>query len=564
MKHTIYFCYRNVHSFTIMKKSFIKTFTKPSTLLFFILIVVLFIYLYLIVQPILHDGLFITHDDVQVVRTQAMFNELKSGQFPVRYIGEFGNKGGYMLFNYYSPFIYYLGAFFHFIGLPVIKAVKLVFITSLFTGILSAFLLGVHVTKQRTLAVVSSLLFLSAPYYLYNAYHRGALAEHFGFSLLPLVILLFLQLKKSTSTIWPILASFVFGLLVITHILTAMACAVIILFFYISDRSLQIKDYIRACATGISGLCLAAFFFLPGLLEKQFIIYDQTNMALTGYITTSITPLQLFFSSETKPILGLVLSFSLLLFFILQNRKELQHYFFIPVVTIILLFLVSPLSDGIWQELSVIRLFQFKYRLLTVLTTVGLLSTLILLQHIKNKIYQSILIIVIIATTVLQSKPFYTPVGYNMSGVFNVEGPCTSSSWDNEHLGIWTKECIPKTDDYNVVNDDHTTIEIKNVQENNTRDYVFTITNSEGTLVLNKYFFPGWTATDQNNRQLIITPQNTYGRMQIEIPADTTEIRVNFQDTLVRKISNYLSLLSIIIWFIYLGKWISKVKLRRQ
>lgn len=523
------------------------------------------VYFFLIIKPIFHDGIFITHDDVQIVRTQALYNELLLGQFPVRQITEFGNKGGYMLFNFYSPFIYYLGAFFHFMGLPIIKATKLIFITSFLVGCCGAAILAWVTTKKYLLSVVGTFLFISAPYYLYNAYHRGALAEHFGFSLLPWMLVLFLQLKKSSHIIWILLSSLCFGLLIFTHILTAMSCVGIICLMYFFDTHLKKADYIRLFITFLFGLCLSATFFLPGLLEKKYIIYDQTNMAKTGYLTTSISPLKLVMQSEVQPLLGLALSISLVIFLIVNTKKKLLSFSYVTLIALTLLFLISPVSDIVWGNFSIIRLFQFKYRLLTVFTVIGVFSTVLLLKAIKNKKYQYFISFSIICIAVWQSTAFYKPVGYNLSGIFNVEGPCTSSSWDNEHLGIWTKECLEKTNDYKVIDKLNTTVPI--IRENinkNQREFLFETDKLAGTITLNKYYFPGWVAYDQDDTRLQVEPFSDTGVIKIDVPENTTQVRVLFQNTPVRTVANYISVISIGIWLIILFKVLFMVLPRKH
>src|SRR5688500_13995787 len=97
--------------------------------------------LFFVTQPIFHDGLFQTMDDIQVVRIEQMYKELKSGQFPVRITSELGNGAGYMLFNYYSPLVYYIGAIFHALGFTLVISTKLVFLLGFLIAWLGIYLL---------------------------------------------------------------------------------------------------------------------------------------------------------------------------------------------------------------------------------------------------------------------------------------------------------------------------------------------------------------------------------------------------------------------------------------
>lgn len=146
------------------------------------------------VWPFFHDGFFPTMDDVQVVRIDEMSRELASGQFPVRYVDNLGNGGGYMLFHFYAPFVYYLGAFYHILGFPLVAATKLVFLTGYFIGTLGIIVLLKRYTDWVTTAI-GAVLFLTSTYLAYDVYTRGALAEFFALCLLPWLFWSFLRLK---------------------------------------------------------------------------------------------------------------------------------------------------------------------------------------------------------------------------------------------------------------------------------------------------------------------------------------------------------------------------------
>lgn len=69
-----------------------------------LVVIVIGLALFWLNLPTLHDGLFHVYDNVQVTRIQAMYSELQSGQFPVRYIDSFGHGGGTCCSNIILPY----------------------------------------------------------------------------------------------------------------------------------------------------------------------------------------------------------------------------------------------------------------------------------------------------------------------------------------------------------------------------------------------------------------------------------------------------------------------------
>ena len=68
------------------------------------------IILFISVKPLLHPGLFPTIDNISVVRLQAMADEMRMNRFPLRHVAQLGKGHGYMLYGYYAPLPFYVGA----------------------------------------------------------------------------------------------------------------------------------------------------------------------------------------------------------------------------------------------------------------------------------------------------------------------------------------------------------------------------------------------------------------------------------------------------------------------
>src|SRR3990167_8659822 len=137
---------------------------------------------------LLNPFYFSMHDMQQIARLYLLDKGIQQGYLFSRWVDILGFNFGYPLFNFYPPFVYYLAELFHLVGVSLTQSIKLVFILGF---ILSA--VGMYLLARRHLGRAAG--FLAAVLYTYFSYHavliyvRGALAEFFTLSLLPVLFL---------------------------------------------------------------------------------------------------------------------------------------------------------------------------------------------------------------------------------------------------------------------------------------------------------------------------------------------------------------------------------------
>src|SRR3990172_3197625 len=95
----------------------------------------------LTIWPLIIPGYFSHHDDLHIIRIVEMRKCFADLQIPCRWAPDVGGGYGSPLFNYYNPFVYYLGGVIsYFVGF--IGATKLLFFITLGLGPLTIYLLG--------------------------------------------------------------------------------------------------------------------------------------------------------------------------------------------------------------------------------------------------------------------------------------------------------------------------------------------------------------------------------------------------------------------------------------
>src|SRR3989344_3800547 len=132
-------------------------------------LIIIFCVSFIAIRPIISSGYFPMHDDTQVSRVITMGRALSEGQFPVRMVSDLGFGYGYPVFNFYGPLPYYFGGVIYALGVPALLATKLMFSVGI---ILPAILLYAVISGVLGVpaAVVSSLLYLFAPYHAVQIY----------------------------------------------------------------------------------------------------------------------------------------------------------------------------------------------------------------------------------------------------------------------------------------------------------------------------------------------------------------------------------------------------------
>ncbi|MBU3935556.1 hypothetical protein KJ909_02685, partial [Patescibacteria group bacterium] len=309
-------------------------------------------------------GYFSMQDDIHVLRLQQFDQCLKDGQIPCRYTASGGLGYGCPLYNYYSPLPYFVAEIFHLVGFSLINSLKILFILGhLLTGI-SMFLFA-SLYWGNLGGLLSSALFLFAPYRAIDGYVRGALAEFLGISLLPLIFYYLTQKKTKTCII-------AISALLLTHNLTSLVTLPLIAIYVFLTNKYKIKSLFFL----VVPFFLSAFFLLPAIFEKNLVTLPTMTQGYFDYRAHFTTLKQLFLdrswgfgASLWGPVddmsfqVGLPLwPLALLSLFFIYKQKKAKNKIILglfSVTAIFALFLTHNKSTFIWTHLPFMAYFQF-------------------------------------------------------------------------------------------------------------------------------------------------------------------------------------------------------------
>lgn len=506
---------------------------------------ILFVVFLFVGYPLLHGGFFPTFDDVQVVRIDVMTRELQSLQFPVRYINEFGNGGGYFLFTYYAPFTYYCGGVLHLVGISLVRATKLTFLLGFFVATVGSWML-LRIFADKIARLFGTLLFLTSAYLSYDVYTRGDLAEFFGVALLPLVFWGFLRLQKHHTLMNIYLAGILLALLMLTHSMLVLPTGFFLVIWLLF--AFARKSFFTACLFAISiGAGLSASYWLPLLLQQPWVAYSASYFANSAYATNFLNPLQLAGLAKIPwgflpPILGMGLFLGSVLssicFLFKKNRESI--WLFSLIGFLVSMVLVWSVSKILWDHITYLRFMQFPWRNLALATLFAVLLCTFLLSAIKNTLLKILLGLLLLVPIILQYR-YYRPTGYDYVARYTADDPCSTTTWENEYLPKWTKACLPKKNTVPLVSSVGNSVVVQKQQvSQNGRSIKFS-SNKKGKIVVKRYYFPAWEVL-VDGKAVPTKPYGKYGLLSFLVPNGQHIIQILLKNTLFETIGNAISL----------------------
>ncbi len=521
----------------------------------FLPVIILLVVILLYTKPFFRNGFFTTHDgEWAVIRLSEMQRELRDGQIPPRFAGYLNHGFGYPLFSYTYPGPFYLGSLLRIFRVGLIDSVKIIFVGSVVASAIFMFLLGRELAGNYA-GFLASLFYIVAPFRLVDLYIRGSIGESLSLALFPMLFYLSLKYILSPSIIRMILCSLVFAFLILTHNIMALlffpfwiAFLFVSVLSYFEDIKLYGVKYFLPMI--FLGLGLSAYFFIPALFEKQFIVLSQIKLSnisehfirLPDYLISSWSygpkpSYQLGWAHMLGAIIGLLSVFTAKEIY---RKKYLSIAIFIISSITILVFLAHPTSSDFWNA-PPLSWIDFPWRLLTPLAFFLALSSVFLSIHKIGRIIGGILVVI----TVIFSLNFARPAEFiNKPDIYYATNDATTTSLD-ELMPIWVKN-KPTQRYLAKVELEKTNATIYNLEYNSKSIRFRVITKGPNTIKINTVYFPGWHFFVKGV-EVPINFRSEDGLIRLEVAEGNHFVEGKFTETPVRRLADLISLVSFIM-----------------
>ena len=537
--------------------------------------------------PLLAGPLPATHDGLHhLFRLFELDRCLRAWHLYPRLFPDMGFGYGYPVLNFYSPLSYYFAWMWTALGAGYIGGLKAAHVIAILAASASMYLWASTFLPPSG-AFLAAAAYTYFPYRVADIYLRGALAEAVAFAWPPLILWLLARYRGTGRSVWvPALALALAGF-VLTHSLTAIMFAPALVLYAIllfgSPLTAQgARSYLRLAAATAAGIGLSGFFWLPALLENRYVLAGTVSgledlqpllqplrQWLSPYLLHRYTPHQGVAAQHPLSLAqGLTAAAGLAagLCGWPRRARELRAALVSSMVlSAVALWLQTPSSRHVWEALPPLHYLQFPWRLQAVLclslaVPVGCLA---LLPRFES--WRWALAIVVSATIAatsmlgLRLEPAHLPTAevplkeeqVNLDGLLDYD--FQTALWLREHGGRWLLEYLPvwalagrdsfflPTAEPEAMPPFPEGCTLAVVEDAPLRTEVRLSCEQPVTLVLHRFYFPGWQAITAD-QSLAVLPTGRLGLASIEVPAGDHVLTVRLGRTTPRLLGVVLSI----------------------
>jgi hypothetical protein len=485
--------------------------------------------------------------EVQIPRMAAFYKAVSDGHVPVRWAGDLNYGYGMPLFTfiYHTPF--YISTVLIFLGFSLVLTFKFVLLISFILSGIFMFLFTKEFFQDEKKALFVSLLYQFAPYHLIDILTRGAIGTIYVYAFFPLILL---GLRKHNIALTAIATA----LMILSHNSMALIFFGVTCLFSLLFTKKKIQSFF---ALGL-GLGLSSFYWMPAVFEHK---YTYGDLFMKDLYKVNFPKIENFFIpnflnnpslrvSEVAVHWGLVHTIAPVAAVILWKRmkKDAKKMILLNFALLgICVFFMNPVSAPLWERISLLRQFQFPWRLLSVVVFATSLLGAVLCdaRWMKKRYIYTLSIIVILASTVFYWQPTQ---GYdrNIDEEKYWNYPLNTTYFGETDV-IWSAGpaySYPKSR-IEVIEGDAT---ISNFYKK-TQIQTFTVeSETPAKLVSHTQYFPGWRVYI-NGRKVPIEfqDQNWRGLITFEISKGTHNVRIQFEETPLRLLANVITVSSFMV-----------------
>ena len=528
--------------------------------------------------PLFEFKLMVGHDSVPYfLRAIEFYEGLRFGNLFPRWAADFAYGFGEPTFNFTPPVVLYFIAFFHVMGFGFISAENLAAFAILLLSGVGMYLLAGQAFGPRG-GLVSAVAYLFSPYLLVNLYVRHALADFSAFAFIPFA---FWGLHRYTAVggYWRLLiGAFSTALLVLSSTSVALITFPALLLLFATMLFFEWRDressVIPALARGLwlflLSLGLSAFYWLPSLAETEFVHLHRRLEGYSDFHNHFLYIHQLVFPQwgyglsvpgpedgmnfAIGPVHLLLVAASLWVSWRIASGLRQGGFLVLFFLSLIILagFFTIGTSAFIWERLSFLQLLQFPWRFLSLIavSTAFVSGSLFLVLFRTGGWRANGLMWTLIIALVVVGYPHAKPSSFAV-----VEGSLTpskivESGWQDglrQLEPIWVKQTptAPAAERLTFIEGEGQVLTSKVTPTY----YDFVTESTEATRMrVNTFYFPGWTVfVDEVERPVDI--ENLTGVMEFPLGPGRHRVQVEFADTPIRKWSERLSLLALVLLF---------------
>lgn len=524
-----------------------------------------------------------THDGfLHLLRMIGTKNSLSIGEIPPIVAPYFCKGGGYAMNLFYNPLVTYIPLLIKLFTPSYAIALKVFASICITLSGITMYKFVHEVTKKRTIAIFSAIIYLIAPYKLGDVYKRFAIGEFASFIFMPLLFIGMYNLFNQDRKKHYYIAIGTIGL-ILTHTITTFYTAIFCMIYIIFNmQKLKQKEIIKKILINTAFIILITMFFTMPMLEAmkstEYAIFDSKIMSTNGdYVYENTLNIGELFKdigeeNQTTYIIGVpIFVLMCLTIFTYKNVDKKYKDFFIISLLFSFIALYASTKYCPWLIFpDFLCKLQYPWRMLgffnffsafVVGVNIYVLLKTLFTKDITRTIVITLLTIIMVLYTVpilLQYKTL-DPLKDEIQETNVIENPYIHHfSINREYLPVKAilvqRTYLQEKEDRMYILEGSAQIEEENKQNLSSSAILKDVT--KGTIIEFPFFYyPGYKVILEDNTKLeAIETENGFVGCKITQDMEKTKIKVEYKGTVVTYVSYIVSLVFAIIFIVYCYK----------
>jgi hypothetical protein len=482
-------------------------------------------------------------------------------QFPPMWAPDLSNGHGQPLFEFSPPLVYLAALPLFKCGFGVADSFQFALAFLFAMGAIAIYLLGRKMSFSPIASLGAAAAWLFAPYQALDLYVRNAFAEAAAVAIAPVALLGLMTALERPTVAGVALGAATIALVPLAHnavtlFMFPVFAAIVVTRSAISGRPL------KTAAAGVlaiaGGLGLSACFWLPALLEKDFVKTELLRTDFFNWRMHIISPIQLLWGhwgfgySVAGPNDGISFALGSIhivlagagVFIALRatNRTRRLDAMVFAGAAIAGALMATEWTTPIWARVATLQYLQFPWRTLFLPALFLPLLALFAFERAGPRAC-----VVLIVLMVLVNLPHTQPKGYEgfddeYFGPASIAAKGLESTTRGEYVPRWV-QVPPQNTGVGLISPD-SRLWARALSSTSTRHAYSVVAPATVTVTEPTYYYPGWTVLI-DHRPTAVSPAPTFGMISFVIPPGSHLIEVELRPTRVRRFALMLSILTL-------------------
>ena len=326
--------------------------------------------------PLFKISLLCTGDTrLHLLRIIGLKNAIEYSRFPYIIAPFYCNNFGYATNLFYPQLVTYVPYILKFFTSSYEEAMKLFAVITIFLSGITMYKCTMEITRNKSVSLISSIIYITFPYRFENIYERYAIGEFAALIFIPVLFQGLYNLGKGDKSKHYLIAIGTAGMMLCHTITTLYAAIFCVIFILLSIRDFLKKDVIKLCFINLIFIVIITALFTVPIMEhkiaSEYVVFNAERMNGTGadVYDNSASFKQLITDNRSDKTVSFIIGVPIILYlmisvFVYKEIKEDKNWYIsFFVLGAISLFMVTKLFP--WKIMpNILTMIQFSWRIL--------------------------------------------------------------------------------------------------------------------------------------------------------------------------------------------------------